>query len=152
MAGNRLLIIANDLICERSAELPEDVRRQVREADEVHVVAPVLTSTLQSLVSDIDGAALKADERLRTIVDDIRASGQEAALGEIGDENELHAVEDALANFPADALILAVHAPDVANWHEQGLRERLRARFDLPVTEILLGRDGHVLSVATAAS
>ena len=151
MAGKRLLIIANDLICERSAELPEHVRRQVREADEVHVVAPILTSTLQSLVSDTDGATMKADERMRTIVGDIRASGQEATLGEIGDENELHAVEDALARFPADALILAVHAPDVANWHEQGLGEQLRARFGLPITEILLDRDGHVLSVAPAA-
>ena len=151
MVGKRLLIIANDLIGERPAELPEDIRQQVREADEVCVVAPMLTSTLQSLVSDIDGAALKANERMRTIVDDLRASGQEATLGEIGDENELHAVEDALADFPADALILAVHAPDVANWHEQGLGERLRARFDLPVTEILLDRDGHVLSAATGA-
>ena len=152
MAGKRLLIIANDLICEGPAELPEDIRRQVREADEVHVVAPMLTSTLQSWVSDIDGAALKADERMRTLVGHIRASGQEAALGEIGDENEVHAVEDALADFPADALILAVHTPDLANWREQGLGEQLRARFDLPITEILLDRHGHVLSVATAAS
>lgn len=151
MAGKRLLIIANDLICERRTELPDDVRQQVREADEVDVVAPMLTSTLQSWVSDIDGASLKADERLQTIVGEIRASGQGATRGKIGDENELHAVEDALAEFPADALILAVHAPDVANWHERGLGDLVRARYDLPVTEILLDRDGRVLSVARSS-
>jgi hypothetical protein len=150
MAAKRLLIIANDLICERPAEVPEDVKRQIREADEVRVVAPMLTSTLQSWVSDIDGAALEADKRMQTLVDGIRASGQEATRGEIGDENELHALDDALADFPADALILAVHAPEVANWHEQGFTEQVRARFDLPVTELLLDRDGHVLSVTTA--
>lgn len=146
MAAKRLLIIANDLICERSSELPEDVRRQIREADEVHVVTLMLTTTLQSWVSDIDGAALAADERVQAIVGDIRASGQEAAHGEVGDENELHAVDDALAEFPADGLILAVHAPEVANWHEQGFADQVRARFNLPVTEVVLDRGGHVLS------
>jgi hypothetical protein len=149
MTAKRLLMIANDLICEGPTEVPEEVRRQVLEADEVRVVAPMLTSTLQSWVSDIDGAALEADERVQAIVNGIRASGQEATRGEIGDENELHAIDDALADFPADALILAVHAPDVANWHEQGFSDQVRARFDLPVTEILLDRDGHVLSVTT---
>ena len=149
MAAKRLLIIANDLIGERPAEVPEDVKRQIREADEVQVVAPILTSTMQSWVSDIDGAALEADQRMQALVDGIHASGQVATRGEVGDENELHAVDDALADFPADALIVAVHAPAVANWHEQGFSDQVRARFDLPVTEILLDRNGHVLSVTT---
>jgi hypothetical protein len=149
MAAKRVLIIANDLICERPDGAPGDVDRLIREADEVLVVAPILTNTLQSWVSDIDGATLEADERMRAIVEGIRASGQEDTRGEVGDENELHALEDALAEFPADALILAVHAPDVANWHELGFADEVRARFKLPVTELLLDRNGHVLSEST---
>jgi hypothetical protein len=71
----------------------------------------MLTGRLQSWVSDIDAAALEADERMQAIVGSIGAAGQAATRGEIGDEDPLQAVADALAVFPADALILAVRAP-----------------------------------------
>jgi hypothetical protein len=58
-------------------------------------------------------------------------------------------VADALAQFPADALILAVHTPDVANWRERRFSKKVRDRFDLPVTEMLLDHEGRVLSVTT---
>ena len=77
------------------------------------VVAPMLTTRLRSWVSDIDAAASEADERMSAIVGIIGASGQPAARGQIGDEDPLQAVADALAVFPADALILALHAPDM---------------------------------------
>jgi hypothetical protein len=56
---------------------------------------------------------------------------------------------DALAVFPADALILGVHPPDDANWRERRFSDKVRARFGLPVTEMILDRDGRVLSVTT---
>jgi hypothetical protein len=147
MAAKRVLIIANEAVADRPAGVPDVVRRQVLEADEVRVVAPMLTGRLQSWVSDIDAAALAADQRMQAIVGSIGAAGQAAARGQIGDEDPLQAVADALAVFPADALILAVHAPDAANWRERRFGEKVRARFDLPVTEMLLDRDGRVLSV-----
>jgi hypothetical protein len=147
MAAKRVLIIANEAVADRPAGVPDVVRRQVLEADEVRVVAPMLTGRLQSWVSDIDAAALAADQRMQAIVGSIGAAGQGAARGQIGDEDPLQAVADALAVFPADALILAVHAPDAANWRERRFGEKVRARFDLPVTEMLLDRDGRVLSV-----
>lgn len=151
MAAKRVLIIANEAVADRPAGVPEIVRRQVLEAEEVRVIAPMLTTRLQSWVSDIDAAASKADERMNAIVGSIDASGQPATAGQVGDEDPLQAVEDALAVFPADALILAVHAPDVANWRERRFAEKVRARFDLPVTEMLLDRDGRVVSVSTNA-
>jgi hypothetical protein len=42
------------------AELPEGVRKEILEADEVRVVAPILTTRLQSWASDIDAAAVEA--------------------------------------------------------------------------------------------
>jgi hypothetical protein len=147
MVAKRVLIIANEAVADRPAGVPEVVRRQVLEADEVRVVTPMLTGRLQSWVSDIDAAALEADERMQAIVGSIGEAGQQAARGQIGDEDPLQAVADALAVFPADALILAVHAPDAANWRERRFSEKVRARFDLPVTEMLLDRDGRVLAV-----
>ena len=127
--------------------MPEVVRRQVLEAEEVRVIAPTLTTRLQSWVSDIDAAVSAADERVNAIVGSIDASGQPATRGSVGDEDPVQAVADALAVFPADALILAVHAPDAANWRERRFAETVRERFNLPVTEMLLDRDGRVVSV-----
>jgi hypothetical protein len=148
MAPKRVLIIANEAVADRPAGVPEVVRKQVLEAEEVRVVAPMLSSRLQSWVSDIDAAAGKADERMNAIVGSIGASGQPAARGQVGDEDPLQAVADALAQFAADALILAVHAPDVANWRERRFSEKVRARFRLPVTEMLLDGEGRVVSVS----
>ena len=148
MAPKRVLIIANEAVADRPAGVPEPVRRQVLEADEVRVVAPTLTTRLQSWVSDIDGAASAADERMQAIVGSIESAGQRAAAGNVGDEDPLLAIEDALAEFQADALILAVHTLDAQSWHERGLRERIRARFDLPITEMVLDRDGRVVSLS----
>ena len=150
MAAKRVLIIANEAVADRPAGVPEMVRKQVLEADEVRVVAPMLTSRLQSWVSDIDAAAAEADERMNAIVGSIGASGQPATRGQLGDEDPIQAVADALAEFPADALILAVHAPDVANWRERRFTEKVRARFGVPITEMLLDGEGRVVSVTAA--
>jgi hypothetical protein len=54
---------------------------------------------------------------------------------------------DALVLFPADALIIGVHTTDEANWRERGFSAKVRERFGLPVTEVMLDREGRVLSV-----
>jgi hypothetical protein len=149
MAAKRVLIIANEAVADRPAGVPEMVRKQVLEADEARVVAPMLTGRLQSWVSDIDAAAAEADERMQAIIGSIGEAGQPAARGQVGDEDPLQAVADALAQFPADALIISVHAPDVANWRERRFSKKVRERFDLPVTEMLLDGEGRVISVTT---
>ncbi len=147
MPAKRVLIIANEAVADRPAGVPEVVRRQVLEAEEVRVIAPTLTTRLQSWASDIDAAASAADKRMHAIVGSIDASGQPATRGLVGDDDPVQAVADALAEFRADALILAVHAPDAANWRERRFADKVRDRFKLPVTEMLLDREGRVVSV-----
>jgi hypothetical protein len=60
VAAKRVLIIANEALRTAPPGVPEVVRRQVLEAEEVRVVAPMLTGRLQSWVSDIDRAASAA--------------------------------------------------------------------------------------------
>ena len=146
MAAKRLLIISNELIADRPAGVPEVVWKQVRDADEVRVVVPALTDRLQSWLSDIDGAILEADTRMNDLIAGISHPGIQ---GRVGDEDPLQAVADALADFAADAIIISVHPPDEANWRERRLGEKIRTRFRLPLTEMILDRDGRVLSVAT---
>jgi Bacterial low temperature requirement A protein (LtrA) len=59
-----------------------------------------------------------------------------------------HAVGYGLAQFRADALIVSVHPPDVANWRERRLTEEALERFGLSVTEVVIDRDSRVLSVS----
>jgi hypothetical protein len=150
MTARRILIVANQAVADRPAGVPEIVRRQVLAAEQVRVVAPTLTTRLQSWTSDIDAAASSADERMGAIVESIQTAGQHFSRGNVGDEDPLQAIADALAVFPADALILAVRAPETQNRRERRLGERARARFGLPVTEMQLDRDGRVISVTTS--
>jgi len=148
LAAKRVLVITNESVA-NPAGVPEAIQKQVREAEVVHVVAPVLTSRLHSWVSDIDAEFREADERMRMLVNGIGSSGP-AVSGQVGDEDPLQAVADALVLFPADALILGVHPSEDANWRERGFARRVRERFGLPVTEVTLDREGEVLSVTTA--
>ena len=148
MAAKRVLVITNESVA-NPAGVPEAIQKQVREAEVVHVVAPVLTGRLHSWVSDIDAEFREADERMRMLVNGIGSSGP-AVSGQVGDEDPLQAVADALVLFPADALILGVHPSDEANWRERGFGRKVRERFGLPVTEVTLDREGEVLSVSTA--
>jgi hypothetical protein len=147
MAAKRVLIITNEVVA-NPAGVPEVVAKQVREADAVCVVAPALSGRLHSWVSDIDAEYLEADDRMRMLVSGIETSGPDVS-GRVGDEDPLQAVADALVEFPADALILGVHAVDDANWRERRFSKKVRERFGLPVTEVMLDRQGQVISVAT---
>ena len=147
MAAKRVLIITNEVVA-NPAGVPEVIQKQVREADAVCVVAPVLTSRLHTWVSDIDAEYREADERMRMLVGGIDSAGP-AVSGRVGDEDPLQAVADALVEFPADALILGVHPSGDANWRERRFSKKVRERFGLPVTEVVLDREGQVLSVST---
>ena len=147
MAERRVLIITNEVVA-NPAGVPEVVADQVREADAVCVVAPALTGRLHTWVSDIDAEYREADGRMRMLVSGIDSAGP-AVSGRVGDADPLQAVADALVEFPADALILGVHTSDEANWRERRFSKKVRERFGLPVTEVMLDREGQVLSVTT---
>jgi hypothetical protein len=147
MAAKNILIITNEVVANPSG-VPDEIANQVRDAEAVRVIAPALTSRLHSWVSDIDADYRQANERMRMLVSGIEPASP-AVSGRVGDEDPLQAVADALVEFPADALIIGVHPADDANWRERRFGKKVRERFGLPVTEVTLDRDGHVLSVAT---
>jgi len=142
--------VANEVIADRPPGVPAAVVRQVLAAKEVRVVAPMLTTRLESWTSDLDDAARAADERMSAIVTRIGAGSGRAIEGTIGDEDPLQAIADALATFPANALILATHTSEGQNRRERRLHEKARTRFALLVTEMQIDRDGLVVSIHEA--
>ena len=128
----RLLVIANRT-CPCPALLNLVVERTRLEPDhKVEVVAPALNSRLRHMLSDVDEAVQAAAGRLDQAVTHLRQAGVNA-VGQVGDSDPMLAIEDALALFPADEVIISTLPQGHSNWLERGLIERARAVLDMPV-------------------
>jgi hypothetical protein len=137
--GRRILVIANRT-CPCPALAPEVARRASDAPTDFLVVAPALNSRLRHWVSDVDEALAHARERLDLAIAALRRRGV-AARGEIGDANPLLAIEDALASFPADEIVIATLPRGRSNWIERGLVEKATARFDIPIAHLVSSYD-----------
>jgi nucleotide-binding universal stress UspA family protein len=127
-------------------EVPPSIRRLFDEAEEIYVLAPVLTTWMQWLTDDSDSARVAADERLQTVFDHMRAGGLKAR-GEVGAEDQVIAIADALAQFDADLIVLRLHAPgsEHENWREHRIAEKVRSHFDVPTIVFYFDSEGHVV-------
>ena len=133
-AAPGILVVANRT-CPCPA-LTDEVARRAGNTIGVLIVAPALNTRLRHWVSDIDDAVARAHDRLEVALADLRGRGV-SARGEIGDANPVLAIADALASSRASAIVIATHPPGRSNWLERGLIEKVRARFDLPVTHLV---------------
>jgi hypothetical protein len=143
--AQRVLVLTNESLADAN-EVPESLLPVIEEADEIYVVAPTVTTWLQSLATDVDGARVSADERLHTVFDHMHASGLDAS-GKVGDEDQVTAIADALSQFDADLIVLRLHLPGSAqeNWREHRLAERVRSHFDVPTTVFYFDSEGQVV-------
>jgi len=131
MGARNVLVVA---LHPGSEEQIKDAIEQRHAVDDVNVriVAPASTQTpLQWLMGDEDPARAEAE-----VVADQASEVVEPEVTtetEVGDRDPLVAVEDALADFPADEIVIAGH-PD------EKTETRLR-RFGLPVERLDRGND-----------
>jgi hypothetical protein len=130
-----ILVVANRT-CPCPLLLDEVARRASDAPIDVLVVVPALNSRLRHWLSDVDDAVARAHERLDVALADLGTRGVDAR-GEVGDANPLVAIDDALAHFPASAIVIATLPPGESNWLERGLIEKATARFDVPVTHLV---------------
>ena len=135
----RFLVVANRT-CPCPTLADEVARRASAAPAEVLVVAPALNSRLRHWVSDVDAAVAQARDRLGQAIAALHERGV-AARGEIGDANPLLAIADALADFPADEIVIATLPASRSNWIERGLVEKARARFDVPIAHLVSSYD-----------
>jgi Universal stress protein family len=133
---HRILVVANETVAGQA--LRGEVVRRTRDHDaEVLVVCPALNSPLRHWTSDEDGARAEAHERLERSLAALAAEGVEAR-GEVGDDDPIQAVEDALRTFGADEIVLSTHPPGRSNWLERDVVGRARERFDCPITHVVV--------------
>jgi GABA permease len=104
---------------------------------EVLVVAPALNSKTRFFLADLDPAIDRAEQVQQETVERLGEEGIDAA-GDTGEEDPLLALQDSLATFDADEIVLFTHAGGDQNWQEEGVVEEAGKRFQAPVRHIVI--------------
>jgi hypothetical protein len=104
---------------------------------EVLVVAPALNTKKRFFLADPDPAIERAQGVQEETVERLGEEGIDAA-GDTGEEDPLLALQDALATYDADEIVLFTHAGGKRNWLEDGLVEQAKERFAAPVRHMVV--------------
>jgi hypothetical protein len=110
------------------------------EGAEVLVVSPATNrSPLAFWVSDSDDAIAEADAAQQESVERLEEAGVDAA-GDTGESEPAVALQDALATFAADRVLVLSHPERDRDYREdKGLAEA-EERFGIPITHAVIGR------------
>jgi hypothetical protein len=126
----RLLVIAAEPV--EPKQLADAVGEDLGDA-EIRVVTPALNdSRLAFWVSDPDEAIAEAKSTAQESVSRLRADGI-AADGDTGESDPVVALEDALATFPADRVVIFRHAAGEEAYLEDDVIDEARQRLGVPV-------------------
>ena len=132
----KLLVLATEPVS------ADDVRRALPgeegvEGAEVLVVAPAVNaSPVAFWVSDSDEAIADAESVAERTAAQLRERGA-SARATTGESEPLLALQDALATFPADRiLIVARDDEERARYREENVAAEAQKRFGVPVTEL----------------
>lgn len=105
---------------------------------EVMVVVPATESSpLRFWMSDVDTAIAEAEAKKRETVESLSDAGIQAS-GEAGEPEPGLAIQDALATFTADRIVIFSRPEGDQDYREEaGLRDA-EERFGVPVTHLTL--------------
>jgi hypothetical protein len=107
---------------------------------EVMVVSPALQdSKVRFWVSDSDDAIARAQEVADETVERLEEGDVDAA-GDTGESEPLVALQDALATFAADRVVVFSHEGEDSAYREQELTPQVEERFGLPVVHATISR------------
>ena len=133
---HRVLALANQTV--RSPALLEQLAESTRERRaEIRVVVPALPGSRAELwASDTDEATELARQRMELCVLDLREAGHRAN-GAVGDSDPSVALADALAEYPADEIVISTLPPGRSRWLDERVVERAREELSLPVRHLV---------------
>ena len=130
----KLLVLATDPVS------ADDVRSALPDADlaraEVLVVSPAVNeSAVAFWVSDADEAIADAESTAEQTAASLRERGAQARAT-TGESDPLVALEDALATYRADRVLVFAREDEGARYREDDVLGEARRRFGVPVTEV----------------
>jgi hypothetical protein len=130
----KVLVLATDPVGAddvRGALAGEDLART-----EVLAVSPAVNeSPVAFWVSDSDEAIADAQSVARATADALREPAARATAT-TGDSEPLVALQDALATFPADRILVFVRDEERARYREDDVLSEAERRFGIPVTVV----------------
>src|SRR4051795_3584567 len=133
----KLLVVTPEPI--DAAFLRETLGEEVRGA-EVLVVSPATNQSRGAFwVSDPDEAIEEAETAQTDTVERLEEEGIDA-VGQVGESEPAQAIDDALATFAADRIVIFSHPEGDRDYREdEGLADA-EARWNVPVTHALISR------------
>jgi hypothetical protein len=133
----KLLVLTPEPV---DAEMLRSVLGEEVEGAEVLVVSPATNqSKLAFWVSDPDEAIAEAQTAQEETVERLEEEGVDAA-GDTGESEPVVALQDALATFAADRIVVFSHPGGDRDYREdEGLADA-EARFGIPVSHAVIGR------------
>jgi hypothetical protein len=110
------------------------------EGAEVLVVSPATNqSKLAFWISDPDQAIAEAETAQEETVERLEEAGVDAA-GDTGESEPAVALQDALATFPADRIVVFSHPEGDRDYREDKGIAEVEERYGIPVTHAEIGR------------
>jgi hypothetical protein len=134
----RLLVVVTTPVEEDV--LRSEVRRLAGDDAEVKVVAPATVSALDWLTNAEDDARAAAMDIAEGTVESL--DSPESASAEVGDNDPVQAIEDALRTFRADEILVVTRPEEQADWLEQGVFADDLSRFGVPVAHLVVPGNG----------
>jgi GABA permease len=132
----RVLVVANETV--GGEELLSAISTlALSHKTRFHVVCPALNSRLKTYTSDEDPARDAAQQRLDVTLARLGSVGIEAT-GAVGDGDPVLAIDDAVRTYGPSEIVISTHPPGRSNWLEKGVVDSVRARYDVPVTHVVV--------------
>src|SRR3712207_6350809 len=130
----KVLVVANRTVA--GSKLLDAIRERARDPEsELHLVVPLAAPRHGNVIYD-DAQRDAAQVRIDLAAAYLRREGIEVS-GEIGDQDPLTAVKDALMDFAADEIIISTLPQTRSGWLRRDLVERIEHETGKRVTHIV---------------
>lgn len=121
-------------------EAEEALRARIGgDVDELKVVVPVVKQSVFDWLANDERARAQAEEAAERTADALPGRTVEAAAGE---SDPALAVQDALATFPADEIVVVTRPEDEATWLERGADVESGSFLGVPVRRLRVSAAG----------
>jgi GABA permease len=133
--GRRILVVANDTLTEET--FTDELGRLASEPGaRVHVLAPVLLTPRGRWLGGGDAPRAEAGRRLEQAFGRISADAEVTA--EVSPADPLQAIEDALATFVPDEIVVSTLGNPLSDGLEPRLARLAQERFAVPVAHFVV--------------